>query len=192
MNKIMESVDVIEEINIDDLYLRKVSIEDASFFHDSLREKIMTKFLSLGPLKDIDHSKKLIKNYQKYWKEYIQYNYIIEKEVGGKRNNVGSISIWNISWLHRRAEIGIWINLKYWNQGIGKKAINLIKNIAFIHLKLNRLEAHIAIDNQRSIKLFKTCDFKEEGILKKYFNFEGTFSDAVLIACLNNITKNEK
>ena len=182
----MDNLDVVEEITDANLSLKKVALEDAKFFFESLKEVGLTKYLSLGPLVSLDHAKKLIRNYLKYWQNYLQYNYIVEvKNTNSENKKVGSISLWNISWLHKRAEIGIWINSKYWNQGYGKKAINLIKNIGFFHLLLNRIEAHVAVDNTRSIKMFEGCGFEKEGTLRKYLNFRGLVYDAIVLAALN-------
>ncbi|MFX0057487.1 MAG: GNAT family N-acetyltransferase [Candidatus Heimdallarchaeota archaeon] len=177
-------IDIIEEICDNNLYLRKLNKEDAQFFYESLQNENMTSYLSLGPLRSLEHSKRLIKNYLKSWEKYIQFNYLIVIRDKEKIKKVGSVSLWNISWLHRRAEIGIWLLPEYWEQGIGKKSLNLIKTIAFNHLKLNRIEAHIAVENQRSIKTFKNSEFKEEGILKKYLNLNGKYHDALILAYL--------
>ena len=185
----MENIEVIEEIEDGNITLRKITLDDARFMFDSLKERELIKFLSLGPLKDMDHSKKLIKSYLNYWDQYLQYNYIIEIQESNSVKKAGSISLWNLSWLHRRSEIGLWINLKFWNQGIGKRALNLIKNIGFYHLNLNRLEVHISTRNERSIKLFKGCVFKEEGTLARFLCFRGTFHDAKILACLNPSVK---
>jgi len=179
---------IIEEISDDSsrLFLRKISSSDAKFFYESLTEISVSKYLSLGPLESLDHAKKIIKSYLKSWDQMLQFNYVIElrnKEV----KKIGSISVWGISWLHRRAEIGIWINSKYWNQGIGEKAINLVKIIAYQYLNLNRLEAHIVVDNTKSINLFKKCEFEAEGLLKQYLNFKGTFFDAYILACIKKL-----
>ncbi|MHA1457052.1 MAG: GNAT family N-acetyltransferase [Promethearchaeota archaeon] len=99
---------------------------------------------------------------------------------------IGSVSLWNISWLHRRAEIGIWLLPKYWKFGYGKKAVNLIKIIGYNHLNLNRIEAHVAIKNVNSIKMFKSCDFEEEGILRQYLNLNGMFQDAIVLSCMRS------
>jgi len=181
----MENIEV-EEINDDYITLRKIKLDDTHFMFESLKERELIKFLSLGPLRDIDHSKKLIKSYLNYWKQYLQYNYIIEIQENNTVKKAGSISLWNISWLHRRSEVGIWVNIKYWNRGIGKRAIDLIRNIAFFHLNLNRLEVHISTRNERSIKLFKNSGFKEEGTLARFLCFRGTFHDAKILACLND------
>jgi len=176
-------VDIIDEIKDENLLLRKISKQDADFFYGALNEKGITDYLSLEPFKTIEHSKRLIKSYIKYWENYAQFNYIIVlQEI--KKIKIGSISLWNINWRHRRTEVGIWIIPVYWSKGFGSKAINLIKNIAFNHLKLNRLEAHIATQNKNSISLFSKCGFNEEGTLKQYLNIQGNYHDALILACI--------
>ena len=90
--------------------------------HNSLNKKVLTAYLSLGPLKTLEHSRRLIKNYLKYWDKYLQFNYIIEL-VEEKRKKIGSISLWNVNWRHLRAEIGVWLIPSYWNKGYGKRAL---------------------------------------------------------------------
>ena len=120
----MQNAEIVEEINDGNFYLRKISIKDTDFVYESLKGKTLTKYLSLGPLISQDHAKKLTKNYIEYWSKNFQFNYIIEirehNQKGKNTKKLGSISIWGISWLHKRAEIGIWVNSKYWNQGFGK------------------------------------------------------------------------
>lgn len=178
-------IEIIEEINDGILFLRKVVKNDAPFFFASLNEENLTTYLSLGPLKSIDDSKKLVKNYLKYWEGFAQYNFIIELGEDNK-SKIGSISLWNVNWRHYRAEIGVWIIPTYWNKGYGKKSLELIKIIGFNHLKLNRLEAHIAVDNLNSIHLFKNCKFSEEGILKEYLSLNGVYYDALVLALLRH------
>lgn len=183
MTILVKEIEIIETISDGSLNLRRLTKEDTKFFYESLLNKEITNYLALGPLNSVDHAKKLIKNYIKYWDRYQQFNYIIKSDT----NKLGSISLWSISWLHQRAEVGIWILPKYWNQGFGKRTIELIKIIAFIHLHLNRLESHIAIKNKRSIQMFKACGFKEEGILKEYLHLNGKFQDAMILSHLKSI-----
>ena len=181
----MQNREIIEEINDGKVYLAKISTKDVDFVFSSLKEDTVSKFLSLGPLISRDHSQKLIKSYLKYWDKLLQFNYIIELRENNDKNSrkkIGSINLWNISWLHKRAEIGIWLNSKYWHQGNAKIALSLIKVIATNHLKLTRLEAHIAVENKPSINLFKKCGFSQEGVLSNYLNLRGVYHDAVILA----------
>lgn len=180
----LHDINVIEEINEKNLYIRKISKEDASFFYESLKDKDLTNFLSLGPLRSLDYSKRLIKNYLKYWNKYIQFNYIIELRDGSKDPRAGSVSLWNVSWQHKRAEVGLWLIPDYWRKGIGKTALDMIKKIAFYHLKLNRLQAHIATENKRSINTFTNSGFVQEGELKEFLNLNGKFHNAIILAFL--------
>ena len=182
----MEGIEVIEEVNDENLYLRKISKEDITFFFQSLKNRDITSYLSLGPLMSYEHSRRLIKNYLKSWEKYNQFNYIIELRDNKKITRIGSVSLWNINWLHQRSGIGIWILPTFWKRGIGAKTITLIKNIGFNHLNLNRIEAYIAVKNDRSINMFKKCGFIEEGTLKRYLNLNGEFQDALLMACFIN------
>ena len=181
-----QDIEIIEEINDKSLFLRKISKKDAKFILKWLKDESITNYMSLGPLTTLESSKRLISHYLKYWSDFIQFNYIIEQREENNTIKLGSISLWNISWHHKRSEIGIWIASDYWNQGIGEKAINLIKIIAYYHLKLNRLEAHISIKNLRSIHLFKKCGFIEEGRLREYLHFKGIYHDAIILSYLKN------
>lgn len=175
--------EIVEEINDGNLFLRKISKDDVEFIFKSLNDRDLITYLSLGPLKTLEHSKRLIKGYLKYWDNNVQFNYIIEfLEVN--KVKIGSISLWNINWQHHRAQIGIWLVPSFWSKGLAEISLNLIKNIAYNHLKLNRLEAYIAIENERSITLFEKCGFNEEGVLKEYLNFHGNYHDAAIMACL--------
>ena len=182
----MEDIELIEEINDGNLFLRKVSKDDTPFFYQSLQEKEMTNYLALGPLRSLDHSKRLIKNYLKSWDKFFQFNYVIELKENQSSIKIGSVSLWALNWYHQRSGVGIWILPKYWEHGLGSKTIVLIKSIAFNHLHLNRLEAYIAMQNERSISMFKKCNFEEEGVLKNYLKIDGKFQDAVLLACFRN------
>ncbi|MFW9973382.1 MAG: GNAT family N-acetyltransferase, partial [Candidatus Odinarchaeota archaeon] len=144
---------IVEKINEGNLFLKKISKDDIEFVFESLNDQITTSYLSLGPIKTLEHSKRLIKGYLKYWDNYLQFNYIIELEDPGRidKERIGSISLWNVNWQHFRSQVGIWIIPSYWGKGYGERALNLIKIIAFNHLKLNRLEAYVAIENERSI-----------------------------------------
>ncbi|MFX0005638.1 MAG: GNAT family N-acetyltransferase [Promethearchaeota archaeon] len=174
---------IIEEINDGNLYLRKISKEDIEFVFDSLNNKELITYLALGPLETYEHSKRLIKGYLRYWNSNLQYNYIIELHEGVKIK-IGSISLWNVNWQHQRAQIGIWLIPSFWNKGLGEKSLILLKNIAFNHLKINRLEAYIAVENTKSIFLFKKCGFIQEGRLREYLRFHGSFHDALIMTCL--------
>ncbi len=181
-----EKFEIIEELDDEILHLRKIGKEDVQFFYESLAHAQITNYLSMGALHSLEHASRVIKNYKKSWDNLQQFNYIIELKDSEQEEKIGAVSLWNISWLHRRAEVGIWLLPKCWKFGYGKKSVNLIKIIGFNHLKLNRIEAHVAIKNINSIKMFKSCNFEEEGILRQYLNLNGLYQDAMVLGCIRN------
>jgi ribosomal-protein-alanine N-acetyltransferase len=181
----LDDIDIVEEIQDDKILIKKIHKVDYRFLYESLNDEKVTQYLSLGPLRSIDHAKRLIKSYLRSWNNYNQFNYIIKLNINGKIESIGSVTLWNISWLHRRAEIGIWIIPAYWNQGIGVRAINLVKQVAFNNLHLHRIEAHVAKQNISSIEMFRKANFIEEGLLKDYLILNDNIYDAVLLRHLN-------
>ena len=181
-----KQLDIVYEINDGDLFLRKVKKDDSVFLYDSLESPNVNTYLSLGPLMSMEHSKRLIKSYLKYWDKYTQFTFIIELRDKNSIQQVGCVNIWNINWQHKRAEIGIWLIPEFFKQGIGKRVIALIKVISFTHLNLHRLEAHTAVENEPSIKLFRSSGFKEEGTLKHYINIQCMYHDAIIFAILKD------
>jgi ribosomal-protein-alanine N-acetyltransferase len=176
--------EIIEEIDDGKVYLRKISESDAQFLYNSLQKKEITRYMSLGPLPSLDHAKSLINDHQTYWDKYQQFNYIIRVRSRTTFRPIGSTSLWNLDWKNNRGEVGIWILPSLWGEGYGTRAISLAKIIAFMHLKLNRLAAHIVTKNNRSLKLFLKNGFKEEGKLKQYLNLNGTYFDVIVVAAL--------
>ncbi len=94
---------------------------------------------------------------------------------------VGTIDITDFAPLHRRGEVGISILHKYQSNGYGKEALELLCSYLFNFLRLHQLTAHIAFDNERSLRLFKACKFTECGLLKEWWCVKGKFKDVVLL-----------
>lgn len=177
--------EIIEEIDDGKVYLRKISHKDAQFLYDSLQHEDITQYMSLTSLPSVDHAKNLIKHHQKYWDKYQQFNYTIKIRDRTTFRPIGSTSLWNLDWKNNRAEVGIWVIPSLWGEGYGTRALNLAKIISFMHLKLNRLSAHIVTKNKRSLKLFLKSGFEKEGRLKQYLNINETYFNVFVVAALH-------
>ena len=131
--------------------------------------------------------------YSKYvLKEYIansQYDIFADKQLRMivVRNEddkvVGTIDITDFAPLHRRGEVGIGILREHQGNGYGKEALELLCRYLFDFLRMHQLTAHIAVDNERSLHLFKSCGFVECGLLKEWWSVKGSFKDVVLLQC---------
>ncbi|MEF2293211.1 GNAT family N-acetyltransferase [Virgibacillus dokdonensis] len=69
--------------------------------------------------------------------------------------------------------LGYTIHNQYWRKGYGKEAVKEAFNIAFKNLHFHRIEAHINVDNNPSIKLAESVGMKFECIRKGFiYEFE--------------------
>ncbi|TXT54050.1 MAG: putative Spermidine N(1)-acetyltransferase [Promethearchaeota archaeon] len=213
--------EIVEEIDDGDIYLRKLTKNDAQFLYNGAKDKRITKYMVLAPFPSLGDAKKFVKRVLELWENRQQFSYIIEienpeyknskskgknknknknskknkdKSTRSKKNKrksaknrlrIGLINLWNISWTHRRAEIGIWIVPSHWRYGYGKKAVELIKMVGFQHLEFKRIEAHVVTQNTPSINLFLNCGFLKECVLRKYLQLRGKFYDTILFASIS-------
>ncbi len=133
--------------------------------------------------------------YSKYvLKEYIansQYDMFADKQlrmmVVRKADDevVGTVDITDFAPLHLRGEVGIGILRGHRGRGYGKEALELFCGYLFGFLRLHQLTAHIALDNEQSLGLFKACGFSVCGVLKEWWRVKGTFKDVALLQRLH-------
>ena len=62
-------------------------------------------------------------------------------------------------------------------QGLMKEAMKEVIRIAFVELKLHRLEANIQPANRASRRLAKSCGFRKEGLSPKFLKKGGEWRD---------------
>jgi [ribosomal protein S5]-alanine N-acetyltransferase len=82
---------------------------------------------------------------------------------------VGAISLHQIDYRHRNAEIGCWMGKPYQGRGLVTEAMQAYLQYAFTALKVKRVAALVDIDNIASQRLVKRCGFTREGCLRSNF-----------------------
>ena len=110
------------------------------------------------------------------------------------KKHIGNVSLQNINWVNRSAEIAIIIgNKNYWNKGAGSESYRLILEYGFKTLNLNRISSGQTVTNSGMIKVCEKCGMKKEGILRQVLYKEGKFLDAVIFSILQReYVKNKK
>ena len=90
-----------------------------------------------------------------------------------------------LSDVHRyTAEIGYWLGVDYWGQGIATQALSLLIDHYFNYTEYVRLQANVYSNNPSSNRVLEKNGFTLEGIMRKYIFKNGTFLDASLYALL--------
>lgn len=108
------------------------------------------------------------------YKEAVEYlDLLLELEEGEQYRNysiclndqwIGMITLKEIDWFTRKAELGYWLSPQWQNRGIATKALEKTLDICYSKLHLNRLQVRIAENNYNSIKLIRKFHFVFEGI----------------------------
>ncbi|PJA11681.1 MAG: hypothetical protein COX65_09825 [Elusimicrobia bacterium CG_4_10_14_0_2_um_filter_56_8] len=67
-----------------------------------------------------------------------------------------------------RAELGYWLGVEYWGQGIVTEAVKMVTRYAFKELGLRRVYAHVVPANKASARVLEKAGYKYEGLLRKH------------------------
>lgn len=87
---------------------------------------------------------------------------------------------------HRRAEIGYDLSPDYQGHGYMTEAVAAMIEHGFQRLNLYRIEALVAVENERSLALLHRLGFQQEGILRGYFWSSGQAYDHVTLSRLRS------
>jgi ribosomal-protein-alanine N-acetyltransferase len=94
--------------------------------------------------------------------------------------HIGNISLQNINWLDRNAEIAFLLgNKAFWGKGIMHEAGSLLINHGFQSLNLHRIYCGTSSENVGMQKLAVKLKMKKEGLRKEAIFKKGQYYDIV-------------
>ncbi|MDH6354770.1 diamine N-acetyltransferase [Dysgonomonas sp. PH5-45] len=97
-----------------------------------------------------------------------QLRLMVELRDGNK--TIGTVDLYEIDPLNSRAGIGILIDDAYRGKNYGSEVLSMMSGYAFHHLHLRQLYAHIASDNESSIRLFRKEGYTQSGVLEQWIH----------------------
>ncbi len=103
------------------------------------------------------------------------FEFVIEDRQS--RDVLGMCSLHRLDWMRACAGVGYWVRSSHWRQRVATEAVQGLIGHAFHELALNRLELHIALDNQVSHRVAHTLGFKPEGVAREAEFIGGVFVD---------------
>lgn len=153
------------------ILLRPVSFEDAEDMFEYTSDEETTRFLYAAH-KDLDQTKNFIANY--FMKEPIGKYAIVIKD---SEKMIGAIEF-RVHEYNNSGELGYTVNRHYWGNGYATEAGELILDLAFNVLGLERVFAAYEVKNVASGKLLERLGMKCEGILRKSEMIKGVLVDS--------------
>jgi RimJ/RimL family protein N-acetyltransferase len=105
-------------------------------------------------------------------------------ESADRERVLGSISLLNLAWQHRRAEVGYWTAREARGQGHTTRAVHLICDWGFRSLGLERIDLYAATENFPSQRVAERAGFTREAVLRAYMRGKGGQLDMVAFGLL--------
>ena len=98
---------------------------------------------------------------------------------------VGSCNWSNIDWVHRHAELGIYIGDSEWRgKGVGLKAMIELHKIAFHELNMETVRLEVFSFN-RAVKFYDDFGYKRVGAWRNAHFYDRDFTDSILMDMTN-------
>ncbi|MDX6385014.1 MAG: [ribosomal protein S5]-alanine N-acetyltransferase [Blastocatellia bacterium] len=162
--------------------LRRITAEDTDAFYAVYSNPEVMRYWSTPPLIDRAASAELIETIHADW----QRRLILKWGIALQSDNqlIGSLTLFNLDFTHRRAEIGYALGRDHWGQGYMNEALMAVLRFAFEVLELHRIEADIDPRNTASIKTVERLGFQREGYLRERWQVNGEIQDAFFYGLL--------
>ena len=102
-----------------------------------------------------------------------------------KDEMIGTVGLEQIENINRVATLGIMIgNKNYLSKGYGTEAIRLILEYGFNYLNLHCIKLNLLSTNERALKCYKKCGFKESGRIRECKFVNGKYYDSIYMDIL--------
>lgn len=116
------------------------------------------------------------------WNDGLE-NFVFAIRLQGKI--VGLVNLDDLDWPNSHAEIGIAItDLTLRGRGLATEALGLLIDYGFRELGFHRIWARIIEDNVRSLHVFLSLGFQQEGVLRQHVRRRGRYRDMLLVSLL--------
>lgn len=163
--------------------LREYRKEDIQLAVDYINDPEVKKFmLTVTPFPIPTHSQ------EKFIEGLItdnleRYAFAIETLEDGKY--IGGCGLNNLDWKNSVVTVGIFIGDKnYWGKGYGTDAMKTFINFIFNELNVNKVKLATVSFNERAIRCYEKCGFKQEGVLRQEIFKGGKYHDEIIMSIL--------
>ena len=156
------------------IYLSPRNTEEAEQFTEWLNDFETTDYIGRSALIITLEGEK------KYFEENMDKNYNFFIVTLDNDKLIGTIALEKYDAINRTATLGIFIGDKeYRSQGYGTEAIRLILDYGFNYLNLNNIKLDLMSFNERALKCYQKCGFKEYGRRRKCKFINGQYYDMI-------------
>ena len=164
------------------LLLREPTPADGERLFEYTSDPLVTQYLAFDGARSLDETLQFIARCEEYRRQDREYVFVIADRVTDEPR--GAVGLRDLDRRTKVAQVGTWVRRQDWGRGVNTEAKALVLDFAFDQLDLHRVEARIALSNQRSRRAFERLGARREGTLRESLFKSGAFLDQALYAIL--------
>ena len=169
-------------IETERLILRQMTLEDTDFVFQHFSDSAVSLYLmDEPPVTEYAQAQEIIQFYLEP-EEKTHNRWVMVRK--SDQQSIGTCGFHKWDKRYFRAEIGYDLSPSFWGQGYMTESLRAVISNGFEQMRLNRIDALVYVENDRSIQLLQRLGFKQEGVLRDYFYLDGKFYDHYLFALL--------
>ena len=165
----------------DRIYLSPRNVEDVEKFAEWINDFEVTDYIGMsGQIMSLEGERK-------YLLENSNPEAIFSIITINEDKLIGSVGLESIDYINRTATLGIFIGDKeYLSKGYGTEAIRLLLDYGFNYMNLHNIKLNLLSVNERALKCYKKCGFKETGRIRENRFINGKYYDTIAMDILED------
>jgi len=168
-----------------EIALSKLTPADAEWLETWINDPTTTRWMATGR---VPTTLEQVAFQIMQWQEPRDWAFAVlisdQLNVDGQFQAIGSVGLYDVDWLTRKAEFRILLGAPHTGKGYGTEATKLILDFAFSRLGLHRIWLGVTDANIGAVKCYERCGFSREGILRDDLFRDGQFYDSIRMAIL--------
>lgn len=167
------------------LTLREVLLTDLQAIHELLSLKETDQFNTLGIPENIESTANWVLEWSEEKKTKPRNFYTFSVELRDQPSFVGLIALNLGAANYKKGKIWIKLHSNHWNKGYATESTKAILEFGFKQLKLHRIEAGCAVENNASKKVLEKLGMVQEGLFRANLPIRGEWIDNYEFAMLD-------
>jgi [ribosomal protein S5]-alanine N-acetyltransferase len=166
------------------LLLRQIMPEDNRAVFSLFSDPIVMKYHNLDPFNTLEQADAFIQRVKDRFLQGEAVRWGITQP--GQGAIIGTCGFTSILSSNHSGRIGYDLQQSSWHKGIMSEALGSILSFGFLALRLRRIEALVMLENRASNRTLNRLGFAEEGVLRDYGWWKGSYWSLRCFSLLNS------
>lgn len=159
------------------LLLEEITSNDLQLIHELHSIPELDKYNTLGIPKDLDETRKVIQPAIDDQQKNIRSQFCWKILLKNSDKTIGLAGMFPSNDRFRLGEIYYKIHPDYWGHGYATEAAKELVRFGFEELNLHKVEAGVATENVRSMRVLEKIGMTREGLRRKILPIRGKWKD---------------